>query len=595
MPLQRFKPRFLDQADQGTGMDKPLFNFRRLWKQSIAITLAVALLPLFTLALVDYTISTRAHEADILHQTTRLVGNAKRTLAAYLDERKYLLNFLVFDNSYEQLFDERRLNQLLENLKSGLGEWLDLGVIDHNGIQRNYAGPYPVKGMDYSQQDWYKNLHYTEQESDLDTISMRSNISDVFLGFRNKPHFVLSVLHNTPKGHPYIVRASLDIDRLSTILDKLELSGNGDAFLINQQGIIQTPSRHYGAVLSALPLEVPPPSEKTVVFDSFDHHTNPVIVGYTYLKGTPFILMVIKQKRELMASWQHTGYKLLIFLIGSSLAIVAVVVAMSTLLVNSIYQADQKRMASLHQVEYANKMASIGRLSAGVAHEINNPLAIINEKAGLIKDLFTFRNEYAGDDRLLGLVDSIISSVERCATITRQLLNFARNLQVSLQKVSLRQIVSDVLEFQTKEAGYRSITIAVDIAEDIPEFVSDRGKLQQVFVNLVNNAFAAMKDGGMLRIVSYLSEDRARVITAVSDNGCGIAPENIKKIFEPFFTTKSGSGGTGLGLSITYGLVREIGGEIAISSTVGKGTTFTINLPLEYKGRQGEGHARITG
>ena len=304
-----------------------------------------------------------------------------------------------------------------------------------------------------------------------------------------------------------------------------------------------------------------------MVFDSFDHHTNPVIVGYAYLKGTPFILMVIKQKRELMASWQHTGYKLLIFLIGSSLAIVAVVVAMSTLLVNSIYQADQKRMASLHQVEYANKMASIGRLSAGVAHEINNPLAIINEKAGLIKDLFTFRNEYAGDDRLLGLVDSIISSVERCATITRQLLNFARNLQISLQKVSLRQIVSDVLEFQTKEAGYRSITIAVDIAEDIPEFVSDRGKLQQVFVNLVNNAFAAMKDGGMLRIVSYLSEDRARVITAVSDNGCGRPPE--RKVGQ----------GLGLGLRIMRYRAEMVGGEFSISDAPGGGTRISSRIP----------------
>lgn len=594
MSWQRYKPRFLDQHDQASGMYKPLFNFRRLWKQSIAITLAVALLPLFALAVIDYAISKQALESDILHQTTRLVSNAKRTLAAYLDERKYMLNFLVFDNSYDQLFDEHRLGQILENLKSGLGEWLDLGVIDHNGIQRNYAGPYPVKGMDYSSQDWYKNLHYTDQASDLETISMRSNISDVFLGFRNKPHFVLSVLHNNPRGEHYILRASLDIDRLSSILDKLEVSGNGDAFLINHQGVIQTPSRYYGAVLNTYPLAVPPLAERTEVIEGRNHLNQPVIIGYSYLHGTPFILMVVKQKRTLMASWYQTGAKLLIFLTGSVLTIVAVVFAICTYLVNSIYQADQKRVAMLHQIEYANKMASIGRLSAGVAHEINNPLAIINEKAGLIKDLFTFRQEYSGDNRLIGLVDSIIGSVERCATITRQMLNFARNLQVSLQKVSLRRIVDDVLEFQTKEAGYRSITIAVDIAGDIPEFVSDRGKLQQVFVNLVNNAFAAMKDGGMLRIVSYLSEDRTRVITAVSDNGCGIPPDNIKKIFEPFFTTKSGSGGTGLGLSITYGLVKEIGGEIDIQSTVGKGTTFIITLPLEYTGH-GANNAGITG
>ena len=593
MALPLFKPRFLDQQDQGSGMYKPLFNFPQLWKQSIAAMLAVALLPLLALAVVDYVISTKALESEFHLQTARLVSNARRSLVSYLDERKYILNFLVFDNTYEQLFETRRLQQLLENLKSGLGEWLDLGVIDHLGIQRNYAGPYPVKGMDYSQQEWYKNLGYTDQASYADTISMRSNISDVFLGFRNTPHYVLSVLHNNEQGQHYILRASLDIDRLSSILSQLELSGKGDAFLINHKGILQTPSRQFGNVLSTFPLPVPAPSERTEVIESQDHHGNPVIIGYAYITGSPFILIVVKQKNEMMAAWSSNGAKLLIFLVGSILTICAVVFGICTYLVNSIHQADQKRVATLHQVEYANKMASIGRLSAGVAHEINNPLAIINEKAGLIKDLFTFRKEYAGDPRLVGLVDSIIASVERCATITRQLLNFARNIQVSLQKVSLRQIVADVLEFQTKEAGYRSITIEVDIPDDIPEFVSDRGKLQQVFINLVNNAFAAMKDGGRLEIRSRLGREGKSVVTQVSDNGCGIPPENIKKIFEPFFTTKSGSGGTGLGLSITYGLVKEIGGEIDIQSTVGTGTTFIITLPLEHKAQGGRNAGTI--
>ena len=598
MLFKRYKPRFLDYHDQASGMYKSLFNFRQLWKQSITITLVVALMPLLALAIVDYNITKQATESELLLRTARLVSNARRTLTAYLDERKFALNFLILDNTYDQLLDEQRLAQLLDNLKGGFGEWSDLGVIDHNGIQRNYAGPYQLKGANYSGQEWYKRLNYTDPDSYHDNISMRSNISDVFLGFRNMPHLVISVLHNNPIGLEwlhYILRASLDIDRLNNILSQLEVSGDGDAFLINQEGVIQTPSRHYGGVLEKLPLTVPAPSERTQVIESRDHRGHQVIIGYAYITGTPFILMVIKQKQNLMKAWYDTGAKLMIFLVGSILTIVAVVIGMSTYLVNSIYQADQKRLATLHQVEYANKMASIGRLSAGVAHEINNPLAIINEKAGLIKDLFTFRQEYAADSRLIGLVDSIIGSVERCATITRQLLNFARNIQVSVQKVSLQQIVADVLEFQTKEAGYRSLSIKVDIPEEIPEFVSDRGKLQQVFINLVNNAFAAMKDGGTLEIKSRLGPGGRTIVTTVSDNGCGIPQENIKRIFEPFFTTKSGSGGTGLGLSITYGLVKEIGGEIEITSTVGKGTTFSITLPLEYNAKQGDTNARTTG
>jgi len=591
-----FKPRFLDYHNQASGIYKSLFNFKLLWVRSIVSILAVALLPLLVLAAVDYNISKQAVESEILLRTSRLVSNARRTLTSYLDERKFALNFLILDNTYDQLLDEQQLKLLLENLKSGLGEWSELGVIDHTGILRNYAGPYQLKGMNYSEQDWYKKLTYTDLESYHDNISMRTNISDVFLGFRNMPHLVISVIHGNPTGNNwshYILRASLDIEHLSNILSQLEVSGEGDAFLINHEGVIQTPSRHYGGVLERFPLAVPAFSERTQVVENLDHLGHQVVIGYAYITGTPFILIVIKQKQELMKTWYATGSKILIFLVGSILIIVGVVFGISTYLVNSIYQADQKRVATLHQVEYANKMASIGRLSAGVAHEINNPLAIINEKAGLIKDLFTFRQEYASDSRLIGLIDSITNSVERCATITRQLLNFARNIQVSIQKVNLQQIVADVLEFQAKEAGYRSITIKVDIPDEIPEFVSDRGKLQQILINLVNNALAAMKDGGTLEIKSHLDDEGRTLVTTVSDNGCGIPQENIDKIFEPFFTTKSGSGGTGLGLSITYGLVKEIGGTINIESIVDKGTTFIISLPLEVN--KGELDARIIG
>lgn len=592
---KRYKPRFLEHSDQASGMYKSLFNFRRLWKQSIVTTLAVVLLPLFTLAVVDYSISRKALESELLLRTTRLVSNLRRTLTSYLDERVFALNFLILDNSFEQLADENRLKQLFENLKSGLGEWYDLGLIDHTGTQVNYTGPYKIRGMNYSGQDWYKKLHYKEQETYHDSIAMRSDVSDVFLGFRMTPHLVISVLHNDPQGRHYILRASLDIEQLSAILSHFELSNNGDAFLINHEGIIQTPSRYYGTIMKQFPLPVPPFSPRTEVSEGEDHLGREIVTGYAYITGTPFILIVIKQKDTLMETWEAAGGKLLVFLVGSVVAIVAVVFGICTYLVNSIHQADQKRLASLHQVEYANKMASIGRLSAGVAHEINNPLAIINEKAGLVRDLFTFRKEYAGDQRLLGLVDSIINSVERCATITRQLLNFARNIQVSVQKVNLRQVVNDVLEFQIKEAGYRNIAVEVDIPAELPEFFSDRGKLQQVFINLVNNAFAAMKEGGRLEIRSRLNDDGTGIVTTVRDSGCGIPPENIERIFEPFFTTKSGSGGTGLGLSITYGLVTEIGGSIAIESTVGAGTTFIITLPFEYHADKGEAHAGTVG
>ena len=169
--------------------------------------------------------------------------------------------------------------------------------------------------------------------------------------------------------------------------------------------------------------------------------------------------------------------------------------------------------------------------------------------------------------------------MERCGTITKRLLGFARHLDVSVQSVNIHSIIEDVLGFLVKEAEYRSITINKDIEEDIPEFETDRGKLQQILLNLVNNAFAAMHDNGRLDI-KVRRVERDYVSVSVKDDGCGISEANLKKIFEPFFSTKTKTGGTGLGLSITYGLIQELNGKLDVTSQLGKGTTFTITLPL---------------
>jgi signal transduction histidine kinase len=271
-----------------------------------------------------------------------------------------------------------------------------------------------------------------------------------------------------------------------------------------------------------------------------------------------------------------------------------VILGVTTYLVNNLHLADQRRVMSLHQVEYANKLASIGRLSAGVAHEINNPLAIINEKAGLIKDLFSFKPDYAQDKRLLELIDGVIASVARCAVITRRLLGFARHMAVSIEPIALRALIEDVLGFLRKEAEYRSIAVVVEVPGEIPTFVSDRGKLQQILLNLINNAFAALSDGGQLKVAARLVGADALTIDVI-DNGSGIAPEDLDRIFEPFFSTRTSTGGTGLGLAITYGLVQELGGTLRVQSQVGEGSTFTLTLPLEMQQPKGDTRANPAG
>jgi len=436
-------------------------------------------------------------------------------------------------------------------------------------------------GKDYSGQPWFQEVR-----------ERGVYISDMFKGYRNVPHMVIAVRSEIKEGKFHILRASLDIESFNNLLGELEMSGQGDAFVINHEGVIQTPSRYYGNVLEQISLAVPPYNEKSMVLEERSVDGLPLIIGYAYIDQTPFILMIIKKKTELMAAWEVTRKELIGFL-GVSLSLILIVILnISTYLVNRIFMADQKRVMALHQVEYANKMASIGRLAAGVAHEINNPLAIINEKAGLIKDILLPNPEFPVKSKLIGLIDSVISSVERCAAITHRLLNFARHVDVTIQPVDLGALVGEVLGFLGKEAEYRSIEIVVSAAENVPGIESDRGKLQQVFLNLFNNAFAAMSDGGKLEICIQGCEDRVQI--EVADNGCGIPESDLKRIFEPFFSTKTKQGGTGLGLSITYGLVQELGGSIAVTSQVGSGTKFTITFPATLKEKSNASHSGYT-
>lgn len=582
MTTIRFIPKFWDHQDVAAGPFKSLFNFRKIWIQAVFLTAGVALIPLILMAMIDYNMAQKSIESEIMLRTSRIVSNTRRSISYFLDERKYALNFIIHDNSLEDLKNPTRLTEILENLKKSIGGFYDIGVIDQSGVHVNYVGPYHLIGINYSDQEWYREV-----------LDRHIYISDVFLGIRNVPHFVIAIRHDLPDGSFFVLRASLDMDRFSSLLSELELTGSSDAFIINHDGVLQIPSRYQHSVLKKIPLAVPEYSASTVVYETSDKDGSVLIVGYAYIEDTPFIMIITKQKAELMMPWFETRSRLISFLFFSITAIIIVIVGVSTYLVNNVFLADQRRVMTLHQVEYANKLASIGRLAAGVAHEINNPLAIINEKAGLVKDIFSFRKEYAGDAKLNGLVDSIISSVERCGTITKRLLNFARHVEVSVQKISIKSVIDDVLGFLVKEAEYKSISIDVEVPDDIPDFETDRGKLQQIFLNLINNAFAAMAEGGKLEIkVSRRNEDKLAIV--VADNGCGISESDMKRVFEPFFTTKGRTGGTGLGLSITYGLVQEIGGTIFVKSAVGEGTRFYITLPMVYE-KKGEGNACTAG
>jgi len=567
--FKRFKPAFWDHEDAIGGPYKHHFDFRRIWKRAVLVTATVALVPLIIWALAGYRLHQDTTEAELELRTSQLVSNSWRAVSLFVSERRSVLDFIAHDHSLETLNDKARLAEILENLNKRFSGFRHLGIITSSGVQQAYVGSHELEGADYSNTPWFRQV-----------LKHGVYISELVTGLREEPHFDLAVKRNLPDGSFFVLHAALDAQKFNELIAQFEVGEKTDTFVINREGVLQTPSRFYGSIFNKIPGRVPDYSPKAQVFESKNDNKERAVIGYAYIPKTPFILMIVKKQGELMQPWYKTGWAFTGILAASILMILLVTLAVASQLVGQIHQADQERVDTLHQAEYTNKMVSLGRLASGVAHEINNPLAIINEKAGHIKDIFTLTEAYKKDPKLISIVDSVLATVQRCAEVTKGLLNFARHLNVSIQTIKLPEIVNEVKSVLAKEAEFRCVTVQVDLAENIPQFESDRGKLEQIFFNLFNNAMAAMKDGGRLEIEAKC-EDTDFVSITFSDSGPGIAETDLKHVFEPFFYSRTGEGKMGLDLAVTYALVQEIGGQISVQSELGRGTRFNIRLPLK--------------
>jgi two-component system NtrC family sensor kinase len=476
------------------------------------------------------------------------------------------VNFIASAYSFEELADERTINRVFRVMKKEFGGFVDLGLIDSSGFQVSYAGPYELRGKNYADQAWFQ------------TVKVRGNyVSDVFLGYRQFPHFVIAVSHLTDRGDTWFLRATIDTDRFNNLLASMGLDPASDAFVLNRSWVFQTPSKYYGKVLSVCGLPYPPVIYETNVIETWNPDGEEVFMAYTFFSDHDFVLVMVKPRGVIMKTWVTLKSELFFLFLASVGVIFFVVYKLTDLMVRRIEESDYKREAAFHGIEYTNKLASIGRLAAGVAHEINNPLAIINEKGGLMRDLIEFTPDFPEQQKFLALTDSILHSVERCRAITHRLLGFARRMDVQIEVLDVNDLMREVLGFLEKEALHRNIDLRLQLATDMPRIASDRGQLQQVFLNILNNAFQAVSDGGMVAVTSW-EHDLDTVGVSIQDDGVGMSEETVKHIFEPFFTTKKGYG-TGLGLSITYGIVKKLGGEIQVHSREGHGTTFTVFLP----------------
>jgi two-component system NtrC family sensor kinase len=376
----------------------------------------------------------------------------------------------------------------------------------------------------------------------------------------------------------------------------IRIGKTGFAFILNQQGELQTkqlfdilPSKETYLDLIRKGKDL---TKDVHIFERKDTLNKKNIYASAFLKNGDWLLIYQQESTDAFADLNRAQYIAIIIFLAGGIAIITMAIVLSRRMVRRIATADRRMVHRIaradrekemmnQQVIETGKLASIGELAAGIAHEINNPVAIMVEEAGWIQDLLEeeeFRQS-ANLDEFNRALKQINTQGKRCKEITHKLLSFARRTDPRKQQVQINELIEAVVGISSQRAKYGNVVINTNLEKDLPTLQASETELQQVFMNLINNALDAMeKKGGTLDIASRL--DSGHIEIDVDDNGPGIPEANLPRIFDPFFTTKPVGKGTGLGLSICYGIIKKMGGDIDIRSVVDLGTKFRIRIPL---------------
>jgi two-component system, NtrC family, sensor kinase len=333
----------------------------------------------------------------------------------------------------------------------------------------------------------------------------------------------------------------------------------------------------------------PAPQNEIRTFVKKDAKGEDYLYATTWLRDKDWMLVVRQEEADAFRALRSASYMIiLVSLIGAGL-IVVVAFYLTGQIIRRMERIDQEKDRLGRQLVRATQLAELGQMAAGFAHEINNPLQIMKSEQTLIDTIFSDmkgRGEVQESEDLREMEDSMAQiklQIDRCAKITQAILKFGRKSEGTAKDVDLVGFIPEVTAMISKKASVSGIALKEEVAVNTPAVHVDSSQLNQVLINLLNNAIDAIvekhgSEGGALTVSAGPDMD-GKVFISVNDNGSGISPEDLKKIFTPFFTTKPVGQGTGLGLSVCLGIIDSMGGVMEVSSEKGVGTTFTIHLP----------------
>jgi len=548
--------------------------YKSLTRRMLFIVIVVSFAPLI---MVSGTILNRfsvSYNEKLNAHLGELVLKHRQNIDGFLLEKLNNIRFMARSFTVEELKNEEFLRNNLAALQTEYGSvFEDLGIINEKGIQEIYAGPFKLENARYSDTEWFRKA-----------IKSDFFISDVFLGLRGIPHFIITA-RLMSKGKSWILRATISFVAFNSLVENLRIGKTGFAFILNSKGEFQSkPGFEVVHEKSYSFYESIKSGRKTkdgIFFSEMaDDSGKENLYVASLIKNGDWILIYQQDKSDAFSDLTHAKQIAFFIIIIGGIIIVVTAFLLSKRMVARIAQADGEKELMNQQVIETGKLASLGELAAGIAHEINNPVAIMVEEAGWVRDLMEdeqFSSKENKDEFERALVQ-IKTQGKRCREITRKLLSFARKTDTDIEDVRINEVINEVISFYAQRAKFGNVVITSKLQENLPIIRLSHTEIQQVLLNIMNNALDSMENrGGSITITSCLEGDE--VVISVADNGPGISKANLSRIFDPFFTTKPVGKGTGLGLSICYGIVNKMGGEIDVRSVVDAGTTFYIRLP----------------
>jgi two-component system NtrC family sensor kinase len=530
----------------------------------------------------------KVYRSKVENELMAIIERHSLIVDSFIDDRLSDVRVIAREHPIERLSQPEFLRRVLNVMREEYhGAFVDLGLINADGIQVAYAGPFNLQMADYSSAPWFQQA-----------LASESHVSDVFAGLRGTPHFIVAT-QRTFEGELYIVKATIDFEAFNALVENIRIGHTGFAFIINREGEFETNPRFEVAL------------NRSPYIDLLDGQIRSdrifVIEGEDQLdRSSIFTIAPLKQRQWFLCYQQETSdayeelHRVRAFAIG--VVIVVSIIALITgylvsrRLAQRLAEAHHDRTVMTHQVIETGRLASIGELAAGIAHEINNPVAIMVQEAGWIEDLLAEGEPISGAnlEEIERAVGQIRTQGDRCKEITYKLLSFARKTDPTVREVVLNDLVDEVTGLTSQKTRYANVRIETDLSSDIPPIQAAPSELQQILLNLVNNAIDAIeRPGGTVTVATRMVGDD--VVLEVRDTGKGIPEANLARIFDPFFTTKPVGQGTGLGLSICYGIVEKMGGRITVESEIETGTTFTVVFPKNAAGRNGTIGSEVEG